>query len=162
VNNHDPSERDLEAFIDQELKRLPSLKAPPALIDGVLRNLKKRASQRWWRQPLWQWPPAARILALSLFSSLGLFWIAVALLGLQPAWDWASSGIASTLTSWIQPLTPSTLGSWSALLEQGTLWVAAWAGSPWLWALAGFAAGLYLLMIAAGSALFRLFMPASH
>lgn len=161
MNNPPPSDRDLESFIDQELKKLPSLKAPPQLVPSVLKIIEQRATRPWWQQSLWLWPPAARVLALSLFSSLGLLCIATAVLGFQPAWEWITSGIAPIVGEWTPSLS-ATLKPWTVLLGQGTNWLAALMGSPWFWGLAGFGAALYLMLIATGSALLRIMIPSSR
>jgi hypothetical protein len=161
VNNHPPSDRDLESFIDQELKKLPSLKAPPHLIASVLKIIEQRAARPWWQQSLWLWPPAARVLALALFSSLGLLCVTGAVLGFQSAWEWTTSGIAPYLGNWA-PSLGAPMKPWSVLLGQGATWLAAFMGSPWLWGAAGFGAALYLMLIATGSALWQLMIPSSR
>ena len=67
-------EKELEAEIDQELKRLPDLQVPPALMTRVMRVIENRASLPWYRCSWQVWPRsmqvASLIVLLALFGGL--------------------------------------------------------------------------------------------
>ena len=54
-------ERELEAEIDRELKRLPELSAPHTLVSRVRLAIEGRPDVAWYRQPWQMWPAALRI-----------------------------------------------------------------------------------------------------
>jgi len=65
-------EKDLEQQIDQALKRLPDLPAPPHLLPRVMEALARRQVLPWYRQPWQMWPVAFRVCALAfLLASCG-------------------------------------------------------------------------------------------
>jgi F0F1-type ATP synthase membrane subunit c/vacuolar-type H+-ATPase subunit K len=50
----------LEAFVHQELRKLPDLPAPPTLASRVLAAIRARENKPWWQQSWWNWPLAAK------------------------------------------------------------------------------------------------------
>ena len=64
----------LEKLIDDELKKLPAVTAPPGLLRDVLARLEARAAAPWWQRAWWQWPATAQaafiILALTLVAAV--------------------------------------------------------------------------------------------
>jgi len=66
------SEKDLERWAHEELRRLPDCPAPAEVMEGVLRQLKLRQSRPWWQRSLWQWPASVQRMSLTLLGALGL------------------------------------------------------------------------------------------
>ena len=64
-------EKQLEAEIDQELKRLPELAAPTTLALSVMQAIDARARAPWYQQSWSVWPAPWR--ALSFFVLAALF-----------------------------------------------------------------------------------------
>jgi hypothetical protein len=88
-------EKQLEARIDRELRRLPELAAPATLIPRVMAAIEGRAAVRWYRRPWLEWPLPARGvsfgLLLAVFGGVGFgIW---ALLG-TPGFAAASGELA--------------------------------------------------------------------
>lgn len=54
-----------ENKLDQDLKALPNLEAPPTLIPRVLERLQTPAAAAWYQTPWWQWPSAARLTSVA-------------------------------------------------------------------------------------------------
>jgi hypothetical protein len=69
-------EKQLEAEIGRELKALPELTAPDALVNRVLRTLEQRARLPWYRRSWQTWPvawqAASFAMLLALFGGLCL------------------------------------------------------------------------------------------
>jgi hypothetical protein len=61
-------ERELELQIDRELKCLPDLDAPSALIRRVMSAIEAQRCARWYNQPWQNWPVALRVTALAVLS----------------------------------------------------------------------------------------------
>ena len=76
-------DRAWDRWLDRELKQLPELPAPAALVHRVMLAVHQRRSQPWYRRPWPAWPPACQILSLLLFAGLAGFAIAT---GMNPAW----------------------------------------------------------------------------
>ena len=59
---------DLEAIVDQELRKLPPLRAPATLLPRVMAAVQTRLTLHWWQRAWWDWPRAAQaaFLAVSL------------------------------------------------------------------------------------------------
>lgn len=141
------------ALLDVELKRLPSIQAPPQLMTSVLREARIRAARPWWRQSFWCWPPVVRALALAWLLSLGSLWMWTSWIGVGTLATWVQStwsGLAGQAT-WLPWLSSGNLP-----VESQTSPLAAFLQSPWFIAGLLFTGLLYLTCVAAGSALFRL------
>jgi hypothetical protein len=92
--------RQLGAAIDRELKNLPDLQAPEALVGRVLRTLEERSRIPWYRRSWQVWPlalQAASFLALAALFA-GLCFVAgkvahadTTVLALRRAGDWYST-----------------------------------------------------------------------
>jgi len=63
-------EKRLEAEVDRELKMLPELPAPSALISRVTAAIEQRQSQPWYRQSWQMWPLPLQAVSLVLLMSL--------------------------------------------------------------------------------------------
>ncbi len=59
-------EKQLEARIDRELKRLPDLEAPARLSSKVMLLLERRATMPWYRQSLPHWPVGLQAACVAL------------------------------------------------------------------------------------------------
>jgi len=69
--SHDPDHLDpLEQFIEEQLRRLPPLKAPPTLAPRVLTAIRQQENRAWWRRSCWSWPWPCQL--VFLFLTLGL------------------------------------------------------------------------------------------
>jgi hypothetical protein len=77
-----PEQRELEKFIDQQLKKLPEREAPDMLVANVLAAISARESRPWWKQPFTSWPRHSQAL---LFAALSLGFAAVVYLAWRPA-----------------------------------------------------------------------------
>ena len=77
-----PEQRELEKFIDQQLKKLPEREAPETLAANVLAALSARESRPWWKQPFTSWPRNSQAL---LFAALSLGFAAIVYLAWRPA-----------------------------------------------------------------------------
>ncbi len=64
-------EKRLEKEIDRELKSLPELQAPRALVPRVMRSIEQQTRVPWYRQSWQMWPVALR--AASLIILLAFF-----------------------------------------------------------------------------------------
>jgi hypothetical protein len=68
-------DKELEAGIDRELKRLPELAAPATLIPRVMAAIEHQAAVPWYRQPWLDWPLPARAASfaflLAVFGGVG-------------------------------------------------------------------------------------------
>ena len=63
-----------DAALHEELRRLPNLRAPEALVPRVRAALARQAAQ-WWRQPWLDWPRAWQAASATLmFAALGAWW----------------------------------------------------------------------------------------
>jgi hypothetical protein len=70
--NYEP-DKDLENLIQEELHRLPDLKAPATLIQRVNARVQVGESVPWWRQSWLGWPPAVKLGSLAVFVALIAF-----------------------------------------------------------------------------------------
>jgi hypothetical protein len=104
-------ERELEAEIDRELKRLPELSAPHTLVSRVRLAIKGRPDVAWHRQPWQMWPSALRmgslVMLLVLFAGL-------CLAGQRLAHGEAFIGAAHRLGHWLSGV--SALGNTVSVL----------------------------------------------
>ena len=93
-------------FLDAELRRLPSLKAPATLIPRVLGRLQ--AARPWWQCSWFVWPVAARLTsALTMLSLMGLVVFLdhrFALTGSLPE-AWQNFSLPELLQQWLAPIT---------------------------------------------------------
>jgi hypothetical protein len=99
-------ERELEAEIDRELKRLPELSAPQTLVSRVMSAIEGQVEVAWYRQPWQMWPAALRVgslvVLLVLFGGL-------CLAGQRLAHGEAFMGAAHRLGHWLSGV--SALGN---------------------------------------------------
>lgn len=58
-------EKQLEAAIDRELKRLGDLPAPPTLASRILGAIEQRAAQPWYRGAWQTWPVPMQVVSLA-------------------------------------------------------------------------------------------------
>ena len=131
----------LERVIHQELRKLPPVKAPDALLGRVLASVRVEAALPWWRKSIWQWPHAARtaflVVLAVIFTAItsGTWW----------AGDVAAKG-AEVLSDSTQPLIPLSnafLVLWRTVLQNVVLFALAFTGM------------LYLLCLGAGTMFVR-------
>lgn len=150
------SRPDPESWLDEQLRGLPDLPAPPTLIPRVMVALREREARRaiWWQQAWWEWPRGAQAASLVLLS------LAIGLLG----WTYLEVREAVLASYW-----QHAVGEWRAqfapLLRVGHALggvVATLArhltGTVGM-VLLGTLIGLYLACIALGTLLFRLLRP---
>jgi hypothetical protein len=142
-------ENHLETFIDQELRRLPDLEAPPGLLNSVLKELQRRQSLPWWRRSIWYWPASARIAAFSSLALLAAGWI---LVGMGYWFDWNVT--MPHFTGW-WPTVASEFGRWQNAFRLGVSWIQTTLEMPWVWGAILFCGAAYLTLIGVGSALVR-------
>lgn len=138
----------LEAWADAELKRLPPVHAPRALVPSVLGLLRERAQRPWWLGVWWEWPVAAKVA-----SVLAALLIAAAFGGGGFLLDRQVAVYSGQVTEHLSPLA----GLWETL---GSLWsavVLVWrvALQPMAVIGLGVVGGLYLVCIGLGTAFVR-------
>lgn len=143
--NIDPQ---LEKLLDDELKKLPAVTAPPGLLRDVLAQLEARAAAPWWQRAWWQWPATAQaafiILALALVAAVTT---GGALLNDQAAlWMQSLRTHASGFTS-----------TWSILAPLGDAGLLLWEKVAQPLLLYGLVAAgvLYLACVGLGTMVFR-------
>jgi hypothetical protein len=98
-------QRLLEQEIDQELKQLPELEAPPTLARRILVAIQRRQALPWYHQPWEFWPMPLRISALAFLSIMfgGLCvasWHLTRAAGLSAAWQEVSELFSGLNTIW--------------------------------------------------------------
>jgi hypothetical protein len=131
----------LERVIHHELRKLPAVKAPDALMGRVLSSVRLEQSLPWWRKSIWRWPNGARtafliVLAVMVTAMTSSTWW---------AGDVAARG-ADVLNESARPFMP--LGNaffvlWRTLLQNLVLFGLAFSGM------------LYLLCLGAGTMFVR-------
>ncbi len=138
----------LERLIHRQLKELPPLKAPSALLTRVLATVRQRQSLPWWQQSIWHWPIAIKaaflLFAAGIMLSLtGGTWWAEELAANPP--EFASKGIsmAQGFADTMAPLGNAFWAIWRSFLQ--TALVGALIS----------AAALYLICIGAGTLFVR-------
>ena len=138
----------LESLLDAELKKLPPLPAPAALVPNVLARLAARSARPWWQQAWWDWPLAAQ--AAFLLLALGI----VAAFSTGGLWlDDSVTGYSQQLAERLTPLA-SLWDTLAPLLNAGVLvWQQA-TQPPWLYGLI-LVGALYLACIGAGTMFVR-------
>jgi hypothetical protein len=131
----------LERVIHQELRKLPSLKAPDALLGRVLVSVRAQQALPWWRKSIWQWPHAARTAFMIM--------LAVVVAAITSSHWWASDVAArgvEALNDSAQPFAPlgnAFLVLWRTLIQNVVLYGLAFSGM------------LYLLCLGAGTMFVR-------
>jgi hypothetical protein len=138
----------LEKVIGEELRKLAPIKAPAALSQNVLAQIRAAPSLPWWEQSIWSWPPLARatflFIALALMLTvLGGSWVAT------PEVQSSFQGTAEKLSAFSALLTAlSAIGGWLLTLWERSL-------LPWLPYIIAVAATAYLLCLGLGTAVVR-------
>jgi hypothetical protein len=131
----------LERVIHQELRKLPPVKAPTALLGRVLASVRVEAALPWWRKSIWQWPHGART---AFFIVLALIITAIT----SSTW-WAGDVAArgadalNQSTQSLMPLGNAFLVLWRTVLQNVVLFALAFSGM------------LYLLCLGAGTMFVR-------
>ena len=131
----------LERLIHQELRKLPPVKAPDALLERVLAVARLQQSLPWWRKSIWQWPNGARTAFLIV--------LAVVVSVVTSSTWWAgevamrSANVLSESTQSLMPLSNAFLVLWRALLQNVVVFGLAFVGM------------LYLLCLGAGTMFVR-------
>lgn len=93
---------DLERLVDQELKRLPSPRAPRTLLPRVLAATVERPADPWYARPWLAWPVAWQAASVAVLLALGTaVWFVlpfVPRVSGRGAAQWALSAEASVTT----------------------------------------------------------------
>jgi len=131
----------LERVIHQELRKLPPVKTPEALLGRVLVSVRAQQALPWWRKSIWQWPHAARtvffiVLAVMITAITSSHWW---------AGDVAAKGaeVFSDSTQPLMPLGNAFVVLWRTLFQNVVLYGLAFCGM------------LYLLCLGAGTMFVR-------
>jgi hypothetical protein len=142
-----PEQKELEKFIDQQLKKLPQHEAPKDLVSNVFAAIAARQNAPWWKQPFTSWPRNTQAL---LYTVLAMVFSGVVYLAWSPAASLNAESIVERASSfaWIGRML-ETLGS-CALAIIRTL--------PWQWfvALAVVLMAMYAACVASGFAIYRI------
>jgi hypothetical protein len=138
----------LEAFIDEQLRRLPPVPAPASLAPRVLAALQSRPALPWWCRTWWDWPVPARV---------GFVFVAVMVAGLFASAGWAIGGSigAYSRVATEQFTVPFDLLARVELLLSSALWVWQSYGQPFLLHAMIVAALCYLACMGLGTAFLR-------
>ena len=141
-----PEQRELEKFIDQQLKKLPPQEAPANLVANVLAAITVRENLPWWKQPFTSWPRNTQAL---LFTTLSLAFVALVYFTWRPAESISAANLAEKASSygWL----PRTIeaGANGLLLVLRSV--------PWQWFVAASVVclSMYAACVATGFALYR-------
>jgi hypothetical protein len=144
-------ERELEAEIHRELKRLPELSAPHTLVSRVRLAIEARPDVAWYRQPWQMWPVALRI--ATLVTLLVLFG-GLCFAGQRLVHAEAFIGVAHRLGHWLSDV--SALGNAVSVLLGAAVLAVKQVGTGFIVAaLAALAVG-YAMCLGLGTACVRL------
>ena len=138
----------LEAWITERLKTLPSLTAPSTLVPHVLEKLQARLRQPWWLRVWWDWPLAARVASILLgFALVGVIG------GGSLVLDQQVSSYTNEVTERFTPLA----GLWDVATSLGRALIHVWTivAEPVVLATLMIGGVLYLLCLGIGTAIFR-------
>src|SRR5688572_14402503 len=120
----------LERLIHQELRKLPTVKAPEALSARVLATVRAREALPWWQQSIWNWPVYARTVFLIV--------LAVAVAAMTGSTWWAgevAANYSSPATQILGTLGNAFLVLWRSLLQNVVLFGLAFTGMLYLFCL---------------------------
>ena len=143
--NMDPQ---LEKLLDDELKKLPAITAPPGLLRSVLATLEAHAESPWWQRAWWQWPAAAQ----AAFIILAIALVAAATTG--------GALLNDAAVHWLQTLSSQASGftsTWTSFAPLGDAGLLLWqkAAQPLLLYGMVVAGVLYLACLGLGTMVFR-------
>lgn len=140
------SERDLERWLDAEIKRLPLIKAPSDLQDKIISAVARRERQAWLQRPYQQWNAFQKtaFIVVCLFAIVGCLWI---------SWKYSAS-----LVAWENPLSLSEIPNVALMIFNllvslaNIIFLIVEANKFWLLGFVVFTAILYCVCVAVGSA----------
>jgi hypothetical protein len=147
-----PPDPNLERQIHGELRKLPDITAPAALIPAVLRAIEARARRYWYQRPWLAWPPLLQAGALLIFVSatVAIFWVVAA-----PA-----SPTLMTAEERLNDQIASIGGSYQYLNTIGNaLLVTVRVAHPWLGIFATLLAAVCVICMGAGILCLRMLYP---
>jgi hypothetical protein len=141
-----PEQRELEKFIDLQLKKLPEREAPENLVTNVLAAIAAREGLPWWKQPFTSWPRNTQAL---LFAALSLAFAAVVYAASHPAEALSTGAIGQRVSAfaWIGRAF-ETFGNVTLLVVRALPW-------QWLVAFLVVCLAMYAACVATGFALYR-------
>jgi len=145
---------DDEVWLDERLRELPDLEAPPTLIPRVMAALHapKQEPVVWWQRTWWEWPRLAQAGSLVLLSAaiglLGLMYLEIREAIVASYWQGA-------LIEWRAQAAP-LLRVFQAFGDVLAALVRTLTGAAGLM-VAGVFLALYLACIGLGTVLYRLF-----
>ena len=119
----------LERVIHQELKKLPTVKAPDRLKARVLEAVRARQSLPWWQQSFWHWPAPVRAVFLFLVGFIAMSLTGGTWFAGEVASD---STVARTVAEYMSPFTNAFVVMWRSFLQTLALWALALAGVMYL------------------------------
>ncbi len=146
-NQHD---QQLEAFVRNQLRALPSCKAPATLAPRVMAAIKARAFLPWYKRSFWAWPAGAQAGFLAL--------MVVGIVCLYPALQAVCE--LTGHSAWMRHLEEyvALLKSCCAVLsdlEEALILVLRKGMNPVLMTVTAFTICMYLCCIGAGTMLLR-------
>ena len=146
MNSSPDREKNLERFVHQALRELPTHRAPRSLESRVLAELSHRAALPWWRQDFAHWPVAARgaFLVSSAALAATLVWV-LGGLNVAPATEAVTSSFA-----WLDTARgiADGIGNFAAIIFRSI--------SPvWLYGAAIAVVALYAALFGLGTAAYR-------
>ena len=144
-------ETELETRIDRELKRLPELPAPPALLPRVLAVLGRQAVRPWYRRAWQTWPLGLQVASFAVLAAM-FAWLCYA--------GWELSRLISlteATQTFQQPLAAfSVVGSTLSVIGQALVLVVKHLGWLCLAACALMSMASYISCLGLGTAFVRL------
>ena len=142
-----PEQKELERFIDQQLKKLPEHDAPEDLMANVFAAIKARKAAPWWKQPFTSWPRNSQAL---LFGTLAVAFTAIVWAAWRPAEALSGTNLAERASSfgWVGRVL-ETLGSVTLAMLKSVPW-------QWLVAFVVVTVAMYAACAATGFAIYRI------
>lgn len=142
-----PENKELERFIDQQLKKLPEREAPDALMANVFAAIAAREDAPWWKQPFTSWPRNSQVM---LFTALAMIFGGAVYAAWRPAAAINAESLVERASSfaWIGRVFETLVASGVAIIRQ----------LPWQWfvAIAVVLVAMYAACVATGFAIYRI------
>lgn len=141
-----PEQKELERFIDEQLKKLPDREAPAELIAKVLQSIEAREKAPWWKQPFTSWSQGRQALLIGSLATLaaGATYL---------AWVPAEQLTLNALAEQIRPF--GWIADVAKTIATSVVLAARSIPTLWLAGIAGVFVAMYAACVGAGVALYR-------
>jgi hypothetical protein len=139
-------QKELERFIDEQLKKLPDREAPAELVAKVLQSIEERENKPWYKQPFTSWSQGRQALLIGGLTTLvaGATYLAWA-----PAEQLSLNSLAEQVRpfAWVADVSKTIIASMVLAIRNMPALVLA--------AIAGIFISMYAACVGAGVALYR-------